>query len=135
MVARFAGVTCTVTTGSFSFSSLLQPANRKNVEAAAIKAAGNAVFCGDAKRNFNSVRFFVLFMELSTLPSKFANSPEPRGNAPLRPGRRRWIARRSFARQPLRARWLRRLCSEAWSVADFLPLVAQNGRGRPIRSG
>src|ERR1041384_5386485 len=99
MVARFAGVTCRVTTGSVSFSSLLQPASRKNTAAVASEAAAHPVDLKIPRGDVSFVGLFVGLMELLALPSKFANSPAPRENAPLRPGRRRWIERTSSARQ------------------------------------
>src|SRR5437879_12126517 len=98
MVARFAGVTCTVTTGSFSFSSLLQPTNRKIDEAVANEAAVHPVDLRIPMWSLSFVRLFVCLMELLALPSRFADLPAQRDSARLHPGRRRWIAHRSSAR-------------------------------------
>src|SRR2546426_12433504 len=98
MGARRTGVVCTVTTGSFSFSALLQPFARQSIAAMAQKIAVQL------RRNFKVV-FFVGFMESSEPPSRFADLPGPRDSAPLRLDRRCWLARRWAARQRLPGRW------------------------------
>src|SRR5438132_11006663 len=106
MGARCAGVVCTDTTGSFSFSSLLQPLARQSI--AAIAQKRNVAPRRDAK-----AVIIVGVMELSEPPSAFANWPGLRDSAGLRLGRRRWFGRRWSAHQRPPALLLRRLCSGA----------------------
>src|SRR5260370_34418253 len=97
MGARRAGVVCTETTGSFSFSALPQPLATQSIAAMVLKRAsrlqkgpGGVCIAG--------------FMELSETPSGFANLPGPRDSARLRLGMPRWLARTGFARPQLPAR-------------------------------
>src|SRR5947207_15443585 len=112
MGARCAGVVCTETTGSFSFSSLLQPVAMQSIAAMAVN---KAVALGQDGK----VEIIVRVMESSAPPSAFANWPRLRDSERLRLGRRRWLARTWFARQRLPAQLLHRPCSAASSGAGF----------------
>src|SRR5207245_10946785 len=113
MGARCAGVVCTETTGSFSFSSLLQPVAMQSITAMAVKKA--AALQRDAR-----VVMVVEVMELLEPPSAFANWPKRRDSARLRRGRRRWLARKWSGRPRLPERWLPLLCSGECCDAGFL---------------
>src|SRR6266446_5255146 len=94
MAARCAGVACTETTGSFSFSALLQPVAMQSIAAIVVKKA--VALRRDAK-----VVMIGGVMELSEPPSAFANWPRLLDSARLRPGRPRWLARKWSARPRL----------------------------------
>src|SRR6267154_4006662 len=96
MDARCAGVVSTETTGSFSFSALLQPLATQSIAAMVLKRAIHL------RRNVKVVFIVVGFMESSESPSGFANSPGPRDSAGLRLDTPRWLARTWFARPLLR---------------------------------
>src|SRR5207302_8634472 len=82
MGARCAGVVCTETTGSFSFSPLLQPFATQSIAARVLKSARPL-------RSEARDVFIVCFMEWLELLAEFANWPEPRDSARLRLDMRR----------------------------------------------
>src|SRR5467141_2617089 len=106
MGARWTGVVCTVTMGSFSFSVLPQPFARHSSAAMAQKRAVRL------RRDFKVV-FVVGFMESSKPPSMFADLPGPRDSVQLRLDMRCWLGQRWSVRPRLPGRWLRRPYSEA----------------------
>src|SRR5216684_9378793 len=102
MGPRFAGVTCTVTSGVGSFSDELQPFRMIAPARSSTLRARSRDFAALTLRS-------AWFMELSAPLSMSGDSRARRDNGRLRPDKRHLRPRKWFARRPLQARWLRRL--------------------------
>src|SRR5690348_13899625 len=120
---RCAGVVCTLTSASFSFSCWPQPA----------ATSSTATLTPSSVRllELALVTRISLFMELSALLSVSANSPAQRDTARRHPDMRYLLAPTCSAHQPPRAPSILHCDIAALSTSDFLQPTARSAPALP----